>query len=33
MWEASIRDQVYACLDAVECSEVDACIADVFERP
>lgn len=33
MWEVSIRDQVQLCLDANECSEVDACITEVFERP
>jgi hypothetical protein len=33
MWEASIRDQVHACLDATECGDVDTCIAEVFERP
>jgi hypothetical protein len=33
MWQASIQDQVQACLDASECSEVDACVAEVFLRP
>lgn len=33
VWNDSIQNQVQACLRRPECSEVDACITQVFSRP